>query len=367
MAEPFKNWFDDEAVQWIAGLVSAVHPDFDSVAFADVASTGLDRLELKARVAQISAALGGHLPPAWPEALGVMMAALPEALPDASEVSSNVRLWPLLHLVETQGLDHPEASLDALPELTKRFTAEFAIRPFLLAHPEAVWPRVLRWTADPDPHVRRLCSEGTRPRLPWGIRLTDAVANPTRGLQVLDRLVDDPELYVRRSVANHLNDVSKDHPQRAVATARQWLAQPSAERRWVVKHALRSLVKAGDADALDVLGFGPPEATVRSIGVAPDPGRIGEAVQLSAQVVAGASQRWLVDWVVGSPKANGELSRRVVKGSQCQVTAGEVVELSQHLSLKPVTTRVTRPGRWRVGIQVNGQLLGEVTFEVGGL
>lgn len=366
MPEPFKTFIDAAAVRGLADPIRAVWPAFDHVGFVAAATDGLEPLELKARVAHVAAALRPRLPEAWPEALRILVDSLPPPLPDASEVTSGFRLWPLLHLVETCGLEHPETSLDALPALTKRFSAEFAIRPYLLQHPEHSWPRLHRWVEDPDLHVRRLCSEGTRPRLPWGMRLTDAVADPSRGLELLDRLVDDPEPYVRRSVANHLNDVSKDHPERAVQVARAWLADPTPEREQVVRRALRTRIKAGDPEALAALGYGPARADVLDLSVAPDPVSIGASTRMRAELAAGAGGRWLIDWVVRSPRADGTLSRRVVKGGERTVRAGDRVTVSKALSLKPVTTRVTRPGTWSVGLQLNGELVGEVPLVVTG-
>jgi len=362
--EPFKNFIDARAIQELGASVSAAHPAFDLDAFVQQASDGLHALELKARVAHVSRALRDHLPDDWPHALDVLLRALPQPLPDTTDLKQGFGLWPVLHCVQVFGLQHPEQSLDALPAMTRRYTADFALRPYLTQHPELAWERVDSWVDDPDVHVRRLCSEGTRPRLPWGMRLRESVRDPSRGLAVLDRLVDDDEPYVRTSVGNHLNDVSKDHPERAVQVARTWLERPSPGRRWIVRRGLRTLVKKGDAAALELLGYGPPRGQLQDLHAHPEPARIGQHTQLAATLLPDVDQRWLIDWIIRAPRADGSLGHRVLKGKKLSVRAGQPTTLTQRLSLKPVTTRVTRPGRWEVAVQVNGQVLGEVGLEV---
>ena len=140
--------------------------------------------------------------------------------------------------------------MQAQHALTRRFSAEFSIRPFLVRDQTRTLARLLEWTTDPDPHVRRLCSEGSRPRLPWGMRLTAFVQDPGPVLPILERLKDDPSLYVRRSVANHLGDIAKDHPERVFALCEAWLDGASNERKWLIRHALRHPAGKGHPTAL---------------------------------------------------------------------------------------------------------------------
>jgi 3-methyladenine DNA glycosylase AlkC len=142
--------------------------------------------------------------------------------------------------------------MTAQHELTRRFSAEFSIRPFLIHAPERTLARLMEWTSDRDPHVRRLCSEGSRPRLPWAVRLPDFVKNPRPVLPILEALKDDPELYVRRSVANHLGDIAKDHPVLAFDLCERWLRGASENRKWLIRHALRHPAKKGDQRALKI-------------------------------------------------------------------------------------------------------------------
>ena len=363
MAEPFKNLLNTETIDWLGAQIQQAWPDFDHATFSERALGPLDALELKARVAHVSTALHAALPSDWPTALDILLCSMPPVLPSEQDVGKSLRLWPVLHLVQTAGLHDPERSVPALREMTQRFTAEFAVRPFLIEHPELTWSLLDSWTSDPSVHVRRWVSEGTRPRLPWGIQLRESVRDPSRGLALIERLIDDPELYVRRSVANHLNDVSKDHPELTVRTARRWLsAEPHRQR--LVTHGLRTLLKRGDPDALDVLGFGAPKAVLTALSVTPTPIGLGATGRIEATIEATASQEWMVDWVVCAPRANGSLGRRVLKGCKRSVSAGDTVTVSQILSLKPVTTRVQRPGAWQIEVQVNGVVLGTCPLEV---
>ncbi len=207
MAEPFKERVNAEAVERIATRVAAAWPAFPAGAFVAAVVPKLADLELKDRVALVADALADRLPTPFPEALRVLVAALPDAPNGAVDVGGGMWVWPVLTVVERRGAGEPEASLSALREMTSRFSAEFAVRPILVAHPELAYATLAEWVGDPNVHVRRLVSEGSRPRLPWGQRLPAAVSDPTRGLALIERLVDDPEPYVRRSVANHLGDV----------------------------------------------------------------------------------------------------------------------------------------------------------------
>ncbi len=252
-------------------------------------------------------------------------------------------------------------------ELTQRFTAEFSIRPFLERYPEATLKRLKAWTRDPSPDVRRLVSEGTRPRLPWAARLRRFQENPSPVLALLERLKDDPERYVRRSVANNLNDIGKDHPDVLVETAKGWMKGASEDRRWILRHALRSLVKQGNADALAVLGFdAEPLVEVRAVRITPVRVQEGDAVTLSFDLVGTASrrQRIVADFRIHYVKANGSANPKVFKLKSLELGPRETVSLQKTISLKPMTTRRHYPGNHRVEVLLNGRKIDVGSFEV---
>jgi 3-methyladenine DNA glycosylase AlkC len=264
---------------------------------------------------------------------------------------------PHVFYVAEYGVDDLETSLGLQYELTKRFTAEFSIRVFLERYPEQTLARLRVWARDPDVHVRRLVSEGTRPRLPWAPRLRAFQRDPRPVLALLELLKDDPELYVRRSVANNLNDIGKDHPELLFATARRWLEDASPERQWLVKHALRSAVKRGEAGALQALGYGRKAAArIADVRVTPRRVKIGGTVTLAFAVASTArrQQALLIDVRVHFVKANGQTSPKVFKLKQLDLAAGESAHLSTKVSLRQMTTRKHYPGKHTVEVLVNG-------------
>lgn len=251
---PFKNYFGTNLAQELGERIQAVYPVFPLPAFVEQVASRVDTLELKARVAAISAALRDTLPPAYAEALDILLAILgPELASEQGMFTHGYYLMPVAYFVECYGLDHFDRSMAALHAITKRHTAEYAIRPFIERYPQPALTLLRQWTQDQNAHVRRLVSEGTRPRLPWAKRLPAFIADPSLVLDLLECLKDDPSPYVRKSVANNLNDISKDHPERVIAMLRRWQPNASAETRWITRHALRSLRKQGDPAALSLL------------------------------------------------------------------------------------------------------------------
>lgn len=259
--EPLKTLLGAEAVACLAHNLRWVYPDFAADAFQRAALHGLEPLELLDRGRKLADDLRAFLPPSYAEAVAILQASLTPPLPNTEGNGLAVFFYlPHVSFVARHGLLPSDyAGADPFPlsmqlqyELTRRFSAEFSIRPFLDRYPERTLAQLHDWLDDPCPHVRRLCSEGTRPRLPWAMRLPRFVADPSPVLPLLERLRDDPSLYVRRSVANHLGDIAKDHPQRMLDLCADWLPGASRERRWLLRHALRYLARKGDARALQL-------------------------------------------------------------------------------------------------------------------
>jgi 3-methyladenine DNA glycosylase AlkC len=232
-----------------------------------------------------------------------------------------------------------------------------SIRPFLVKYPEGTYQRLLLWASDPNVHVRRLVSEGTRPRLPWAARLREFQRDPRPVLALLELLKDDPERYVQRSVANNLNDIGKDHPALLVEVCERWSVGASEGRRWIVKHALRSLVKKGNRGALLLLGVGAtPKVTVRAVEVSPARARLGKAVTIAFELASRASvaQDLLIDCSVHFVKSNGSQRAKVFKLRRVRLAASATVRLLAKLSFLDLTTRKHYPGLHAVHLLVNG-------------
>lgn len=329
---------------------------------------GYAALGLMARAAKIAAALRDYLPADYEEAVAVLLQSIGPKL-DKNEEHGPFPFFYLPHtcFVAAYGLENFETSMRAQYELTQRFTAEFSIRPFLVRHRDATLERLQQWTADSNVHVRRLVSEGTRPRLPWASRLREFQRDPRPCLVLLERLKDDPELYVRRSVANHLNDIGKDHPKVLVETASQWLVGASPERGWIVRHALRSAVKRCEPMALQVLGYGRgTRLTLENASVTPARASVGGAVELSFELINSGvrSERVLVDFRIHFMKANGKASPKVFKLKALEIKAGGRVWLGKRVSLAAMTTRKHYPGIQRIEVLLNGEAQPLGSFEI---
>ncbi|MCY0994609.1 DNA alkylation repair protein [Nannocystis sp. ILAH1] len=374
MAEPFKNLINTEVVQAIGHHLKRVDPGFDRRGFAARALARLDTLELKARVLQVADALVATLPADVDRAAGLLEASLgpPGAGDDLSALRTSERglagwaVWPLTEAIARLAIDAPERGLAALHAMTQRLTAEFAIRPFIVRHPAVCYATLARWVRDPSAHVRRLVSEGSRPRLPWGLRLQALVLDPTPTLPWLAALQDDPSEYVRRSVANHLNDIAKDHPAHVAEWLVRYLPGASPERRALLRHASRTLIKQGDPAVLAAWGLGQAFRGEAEWTVAPTRVAIGGEVtlRLVLRSTAAKPQRLVIDYAVHHVKANGSTSPKVFKGWAIELGPREERALERRHSFKPVTTRRYYPGVHTVDLRINGQVLGEAAVHL---
>ncbi len=370
MAEPLKTFFSPALVRKLAADLVHVQPSFPTRAFVKDATSGLDALALLDRGKQIMNALAKHLPRAYPEAIAVLLASLgPE---HATDELVGVGMAPFFYLphvlfVAEHGLDHFELSMRAQYELTKRFSAEGSIRPYIAREPERTFALLQTWTRDKNAHVRRLVSEGTRLRLPWASRVPWLDQHPERVIELLDLLKDDPTTLVRRSVANNLNDLGKVHPKLLVDTCARWLDDASTERRALIEHALRSAVKRGETGALRLLGFGKkPSVAIEDVHFDPAHVPIGGqvSVRFTLRNKAQKPQDLLVDLAVHFVKANGSSSPKVFKLKRITLPARGRHELQTSISLAVHTTRKPRPGQHAVDVLVNGVSRPIGAFEV---
>jgi 3-methyladenine DNA glycosylase AlkC len=336
MATPLKEQFGPQVVARLADTLPV-----DRRSFLAACLGGFEDLGLMDRARQVAAVMHAHLDPDPATAVRqVHMAIGSRREPGMAAFFYN----PHSMFIGTYGLPVFEESLAASYDLTKVFTAEFCIRGFIVEYPQTL-DRLRVWAADPDEHVRRLVSEGTRPRLPWATRLPAFIADPEPVIDLLELLKDDPSDYVRRSVANNLNDISKDHPGRAVVLAAQWLPG----RRALVRRGLRTLVKAGDPAALAVLGYG--DSAVRASAQLPAEISIGGSLPLAIELHGNG--RVLLDIAVYFVKANGATSRKVFTGAELDLNGAVVIRRT--ISFAQHTTRRHYPGPHRICAVVNGK------------
>jgi 3-methyladenine DNA glycosylase AlkC len=256
---PLKHVLGSEAVDCLAHNILLVYPLFEQMAFRRAALTGLEPLGIMERGQHLARALRSYLPDKYEKAIEILLASLTPPQTETEGLGLAVLFYhPHSCFVSAYGLDPNhnggedpfEISMKAQYELTKRSTSEFSIRPFLIQQQDRTLSRLIDWTSDSDPHVRRLCSEGTRPRLPWAPRIPAFIANPAPVLPILEVLKNDKSLYVRRSVANHLGDIAKNHPEIVFEICERWLGGASKDVKWLIRHALRHPAKKENKTAI---------------------------------------------------------------------------------------------------------------------
>lgn len=366
MPEPLKNIFSRPLIEPFARQVQKTWSPFPVQPFLDqLLDEHWEPLELKQRIRRISHVLREHLPAEYPAALDVVLKTTQHYLDTQGENLSFFYIF-LPDFVETHGVDYPDASIPALETITRFSSAEFAVRPFLLRYPERMYAQMLEWSAHSSPMVRRLSSEGIRPRLPWGMGVPALKRDPSPILPILERLKNDPAETVRRSVANNLNDIAKDHPQLVLEMAGRWLGT-SPETDWVVRHACRGLLKKGNAAALAHFGF---QHDVEGLEVSDlrfsEQVRVGDRFEFSFSVknTAGQPAQVRLEYGIEYQTLSGKISYKVFKIKELELKPGQVDAVSRHQRFQDFTTRKHYPGAHRLKILVNGKSLAEGVFEV---
>jgi 3-methyladenine DNA glycosylase AlkC len=371
MAEKFSlkdHLFNKTKVERIAEEIHDVYPPFRKAVFVRDVVNNFPKLELKARISWIAECLRKHLPEEYTGALVLLLKALPPASdPELTDNDFGDFMYaPYAEYVARYGCTkkHLAISLRALREITQRFSAEYAIRNFINAFPDETMKELLAWTGDPNYHVRRLCSEGSRPKLPWAQKINTPIAAP---ITILDRLFEDKTRYVTRSVANHINDLSKADPELAIRTLIRWQKsgrQHPDEMNYIIKHALRTLVKQGHEQALQLLGFSPSlEVSVSKFSV-PSKVKMNTALEFSFTVTCPAHAEIVIDYTLFFQNKAGKLnSKKVFKLTKYTAAAGKAVVVSKrHMLRERMTTRTLYPGKHEIEIQVNGKAQAKRSF-----
>lgn len=358
-APALKEIFNATRLEHIATEMSAVYPAFDAKAFLHKANDGLAGLSVMQRMARVSECLHAVLPLSYEASLDVLRDLAPR-------MNSMFVSTFLPHYVACYGRHAFDLSMDALKYFTRFGSSEFAVRYFLRDDLERTLKVMHEWALDANEHVRRLASEGSRPRLPWSFHLEPIQADPELTAAILDTLKADSSLYVRKSVANHLNDVTKQHPAWVLDRLEGW---PLQERHtaWIARHALRSLIKQGDPRALAVIGVGgKAQVQVSQLQVTPAVIQLGEQITLSFKVrsTLQTPQRLVIDYAIDYVKASGATSTKVFKLKTFDLPAHGDVTLRRSQYIRELTTRRHYAGRHAVHLLVNGERLGSTAFEI---
>ena len=358
-APKLKEIFDAACFRRIAKKVVALHPRFDSKQFLALALEDLDALSLMQRMRRLSHSLRATLPQNYSRAIAILRKLAPR-------IHSGFVTLALSDFVGVYGHDDFEISMQALAFFTTFGSAEFAIREFLRRDPQRTLAVMQIWSRDVDEHLRRLASEGSRPRLPWSFRLDALLTDPALAAPILENLKTDTSLYVRKSVANHLNDITKDHPDWVLDRIESWSLE-NRQTAWIAKHALRTLIKKGDRRALGVIGAGAKaKVLVKEFSVRPRTIALGEklALSLTLESTASKGQRLVVDYIVHYVKKSGDASAKVFKWKEFTLDAFESVQLIRSQTVRDFTTRVHYAGRHEVEILINGEKLAKDFFDL---
>ncbi|MEJ8304580.1 DNA alkylation repair protein [Saccharibacillus sacchari] len=358
MPEPLKLMYNRSFLQDFSAKVKSAYPPFQDADFVtDVLDGDWEELELKTRMRRISIILGRYLPEPFTEALDILYRI------DESCVGFPYLFFPDFVEVHGQAEYDFDSALDALERFTSKSSSEFAIRVFLLRDPKRTMVRMLHWANSDNEHVRRLASEGCRPRLPWGQALPIFKADPTPVLEILEKLKADSSLYVRKSVANNLNDIAKDNPALVKQTARNWYGtHPLTD--WIVRRGCRSLLKKADSEILSLFGYSSSQShtnealiTEASLQIRPQACSIGGETELhfKLQARSGEPVRIRVEYAIDFVKASGRASRKLFMLADRTLDGGALLSGTRRHRFADLTTRKHYPGLHRIVLLVNGQ------------
>ncbi len=362
--------FNKAKVKKISNELKRAYTGFDQKQFETDVLQKFPELELMERIMWIRDCVRAHLPNDYKNAVQSILKSLPPELdPEKTDNDFGEFIYaPYGYLVAEYGCTKADLafSLKALETLTKRFSMEGPIRTFLNTYPAETMKAVTRWSQSKHYHVRRLASEGTRPFLPWACRIG---IDPKSVVPILDTLHADPTRYVTRSVANHMNDLSKIEPALVVKTLKRWQKadqQGEKEMQFIVKHSLRTLVKEGNMDALKLLGFKAPQVAVANLKLSPKTIKTGQSLKLTFDLEAkgAVAQNLVIDYIIHFKKARGHTAPKVYKISQVTLKPGEKIAIEKKHPLKLMSTRALYPGIQTLELQINGQSFGKIDFKI---
>lgn len=359
MAEPLKEMFNAAYFTRLAEETEAAYPGFRRTAFLNEVLHGNESRELNARMRHASRTLRKHLPGDFRKAVAVLKAVAPRM-----QKGYTALLYP--DMIAQFGMEDRGYSLEALKHFTSFGSSEFAVREFLRRDLKGTLKAMQTWAEDDNEHVRRLASEGSRPRLPWSIRLDAVQKDPKLTTPILERLKADDSLYVRKSVANHLNDFSKDHAAYMVNVLRSWdLKHPHTA--WIAKHASRTLIKAGDPAALALFAFDTKvKVRVEDLTLSSKRIKLGDTLEFSFTVISEATRAQLlvIDYAIHYRKASGGTSKKVFKLKELELGPRASHMITKRQRIVDFSTRKHHPGRHEVEILVNGMTKANAAVEL---
>lgn len=365
MAEPLKFMYNPAFFERLCPVLSNNIPGFDCKEFIfRVFNNTWPDLELKERIRRISIVLHHFLGGDFPST-SRQLVSIAHQIQNTGVRPQSFQYIFLADYVSVFGLAHLRDSMIALEEITRLVSAEFAIRPFIVRYPEETMKLMYAWSKHPDENIRRLSSEGCRPRLPWGMGLADFKQDPSPVIPILETLKADPSEYVRKSVANHLNDIAKDHPKLIIEILKKWKGQhPLTD--WILKHGSRSLLKKGDTEVLTLYGFSPTiEAGIRKLQHNRKV-KIGQSLDFKFDIINKENRPANVrlDYAIDYLTSTGKISRKIFKISEKIINPGEPITIHRKQSFKNFTIRKHFKGKHQLSILANGKKIAATEFIV---
>jgi len=359
MSDLLKNMYNRESVGEFAKGIKSVYPPFQKDEFmSSVMDDKWDELELKGRMRHITNTLGEFLPVSYPEALSLF-----------DQIAHNYEGFIAIlfsDFVEVYGQDKKywDISIKALENYTQYCSSEFAVRPFIINHQDAMMEQMMAWSKSDNEHVRRLASEGCRPALPWAMSLPEFKKDPTPVLPILEQLKTDSSKYVQKSVANNLNDISKTHPQLVAKLAKDWYGVDE-RTDWIVKHGCRTLLKKGYPEVLAVFGFHDASSIkMNDFIISPSTFSIGDELSFSFTIQGEEATKIRLEYAIDFVKANGKRNRKVFQISESTLKANERKTYNKTHSFADLSTRKHYPGLHSITLIINGVERGALDFEV---
>jgi 3-methyladenine DNA glycosylase AlkC len=346
-------------------VVAEVHPSFNKKLFIDTIYQGdFTKKEWKDRMKHTTVVLHQFMPKNFSEAV-VLLDKIIENLKKNNFADSNLAFIFFADYIEMYGLDHFETSIKAFESITQFISCEFAVRPFILKYKEKMITEMIQWSLHENHHVRRLSSEGSRPRLPWAMAIPFLKEDPSSVLPILENLKKDPSPYVRKSVANHLNDIAKDNPQMVIQMASQW-KDHGKETDGIIKHGCRTLLKQGHPEILRFYGLESTHIDLSAFEIKTPMVKIGSSLQFRFQLTNKNNQAKTIrlEYAVHYKKAKGHLAKKVFKISEKNYEPNQMVKVDRNQSFKIITTRVFHPGVHALSIIINGTESEALTFEL---
>ncbi|NDV82239.1 DNA alkylation repair protein [Bacteroides sp. 51] len=376
MAEPFKNMYNEQFFERFTKDLKLVIPHFDARAFVSQAMDNeWENRELKQRVAHITTVLKNFLPADYKEAIAKILELLDgieTQHPHCSKIDDakfglTLEYGAILdNYIEQYGLDDYETSIKAIERITQFTSCEFVAHPFIVKYPDKMMAQMLIWSKHEHWGVRRLASEGCRPRLPWAMALPNLKENPTPIIPILENLKNDPARFVRLSVANNLNDIAKDNPGVVIDLAKRWQGE-SEEVDWIIKHGCRTLLKQGNPEVMELFGLGSAKnIRIENLQISTPEVRVGNSLEFSFNLLNNSNKKIKIRLEYGLyyQKANGALSKKVCKISEKDYAANSITRITRKHSFKVVTTRKLHPGLHQVAVIINGNEFEKHNFEL---